>query len=397
MMKSSLFTVASVILMLNLSACSNSDSPSTKAVPKEPGLEDVLNQKKDKDTTSCEFNAETGDTADLNILRTPQVTVANFQKKYDRNWLKAVSATSGLETARVVENAGAQLFKVSTTTNGCSFYRFLNPAPSDLRKMWDDSAGGAAGAGSVLGIYLPVSSKYPSTQTKPAIMVREVTDRYTLVHEFMHHNFSTHTLNQSGISDDQLKSQIESLIEKITLQQKTYQTDRSLENAKQMASSLIQFGNAFDQLMVRYTFEEMTIETVLGHEYENGNLKHVSEMSYINGGRYIGANNDRYKSLSNSILESADQISNTVLIDHRFLIADAKASLQRQISARKSEAQNLDSASAARRNKLYNRRSIGLGDRDQMAILPHAGCKHSDGMMNDLDQMAERLKERTAN
>lgn len=395
MMKSSLFTVASVILMLNLSACSNSDSASTNAAPKEPGLEDVLNQK--KDTTSCEFNAETGESADLNILRTPQLRGANFQKNYDHSWLKAVYKTSGLETARVVENTGAQLFKVSTTIEGCSFYRFLNPAPSDLRKMWDDSAGGAAGGGSILGVYLPVSSKFQSTQTKPAIMVREVTDRYTLVHEFMHHNFATHPLDQNAISDDQLKSQLESLIQKLILQEKTYRTDKSLENAKQMAKTLAQLGYAFDQLMVRYTFEEMAIEAVLGQEYENGNLKHVTELSYINGGYYIQANSKRYNSFSDSILETADQISNAVSDDHRPLIAEVKSLLQKIISARKSEAQKLDSASAARRSKIFNRRSIGFGDSNQMAMRLHTGCKHSDGMMGDLDQMAERLKERTAN
>lgn len=378
--------ILATALFLSLAACQEKDA----ALVERPRISDKTGT---NDIASCEYEPEEGERADLTYLKSTKMTDASFNKSYDRNWLTAVHRASGIETTELVEKTGAQVYKLITRVKGCSFFKFLKAAPTDLEKVWRSAAGSAAGGGSILGLYLPVSEKFESTRNASAILVREITDRYTLVHEFMHHNFSSHLIQKTGISDQELKDQIARDSALLEGSASAYKSSRTVENAQRLVDSIKSVIKGYDQLMVRYPLEEIAIESILGRDYEVGNLRNVSELSYINGGVYIEANRDSYVKVMKLLMAGADQINLDLEAEHRELMTKAFAETKSEIERHTTEADKLVLASEKRRHGYNYRDGISAFGGDQSGIaLPQIGCKHSD----DINAWAERAAEKLA-
>lgn len=272
---------------------------------------------------NCEIRPEVGENADLGLMQNQNIQVSHFRKPYNRNWLEAVSRTSGPETIRVVESSGTQLFKTASADPFCRYFQSLKSAPTDLSKKWDEVTGDPSIKKSeLLGLYMPISSAYASTVQQPAILINESTDRYTLVHEFMHHNFNSYDGARLSYTQEMIMDDMQKNIEALEASEKSYNQKKAAEDVQTMAKNLLQLAQLYDQLMVRFMLEEVTIEVILGSDYEKGILKNVSKKSYVNGGFYILNNVEQFKKFTQSVREEADRLRQAVASKHAGILKE---------------------------------------------------------------------------
>lgn len=261
-------------LMFFVVGCADSGSS-----PKDTPLEQTPEKPRGTDP-SCLYGYTQGANAPSDLL-SERIVTTFFGKRFDENKLIPLLDVSGSETVRFAELTGVRFYKTNYfSQKSCSYTSSLPSAPSDIRQVFDK------GGSNVLGLYLP--KKYSNLQTvenEAAIQVRIDSDRWTLTHEFMHHLFST-LANQSGVTDDELKAAIDVNI-------KAYQEAINSASATDIKAytkagqSLNRVNIAFQELMRRFSLEEMTIETLLAKKYDQSQFTLVAESQRENGAYYI--------------------------------------------------------------------------------------------------------------
>lgn len=230
-------------------------------------------------TKSCAYGLTEGSLADTYVLGTSNNTKSYFGKEFNQNYLNAVSDASVDATISFVNQTGATVYKSSLIdTKECtaSLFAGANSMPTDVQKRWDEANKTTEGTDSfILGLYLPrtASYSYPSLNTGAAIIVRENTNRWTLVHEFMHHLFMLRSTEQGydqeidGAKFSQAASDLQAVLDRKDL------SDSEL--ALKAVEPLARFAEGLDSRLVHFTLEEMTIEATLKDSYESGKLHYV--------------------------------------------------------------------------------------------------------------------------
>jgi hypothetical protein len=309
------FLVTGIVLS-SIVACSNSSS-------------DGGGNLRDKkvisyNTKSCEFSLNQGDSAKTWLLGTRDVKTAYFGKEFNRAYLDAVSTASVSETIHFVNQTGATVYKSSLVdTKDCSSSLFASAdsMPSDIENKWNESTKTDDDSDSfVLGLYLPKtdSAKYPSLTNGAAIIVRENTNRWTVVHEFMHHLFMLRASEQGYDETTARMNYIYGLSELQTIAKRKDLSDA--EKALALVEPLKKYVAGLDSMMIHFTLEEMTIEATLKDSLAGGQLQYVPKNSnwYINKSAETAV--EQYQNpydLAKNIRDvlSADKISERAAMD----------------------------------------------------------------------------------
>jgi hypothetical protein len=133
---------------------------------------------------------ETGGRALFENLRANKPTDSvYYAKRYNRAWLEGVLQASGDETQKFVAGMGIDLSKIpyEGDVNTCLFQHALPYASDELTDIWQQASEGVQGQGHLDGLFVAFTNN--DNQDHEAIMVREDSSRWTLVHEMMHANF----------------------------------------------------------------------------------------------------------------------------------------------------------------------------------------------------------------
>lgn len=291
------FLVTGIVLS-SIVACSGSsggDGKDTRLAPKGGG------------TYSCQFSFTEGGTADYSALGTVNITQAYFDKEYNLNLLAAVYSSSVENTLDFVNQTGATVYKSELIpTNLCSLSLFATAKTmtSDVKKRWNSANDSLSDDSIILGLYLPKtdSPQYPSLNKGAAIVVRENTNRWTLVHEFMHHLFKVRAA-ETGYNDETAKAEYTKLADALDKigNDKTLTDEQKYQKG---ARPFIQYANAADTVYRQYFLEEVTIEATLKDAATAGVLKYVPTEE---GNWYINKNANTaleiYQSLDNAAVE----------------------------------------------------------------------------------------------
>src|SRR5690606_29255621 len=106
----------------------------------------------------------------------------------DREWLDSLLRASLMSTVDYVQAKGVDVLAVDIGAEGC-------PYP-DLSKAPEALTGDFAKMQGLVGQFLPAQDQrlqaLPRPDQRGVILVKRAVDRWTLVHEFMHHNFFSH-------------------------------------------------------------------------------------------------------------------------------------------------------------------------------------------------------------
>lgn len=309
-------------------ACSQSDDARSGG----PQRGSITEQEPYSAKASCEFANTDGQSGFLPT--SAKIQSSYFGKKYDRGWLEAVLRTSGTETARLIQQTHTQLFQVPSAGAGCAFFGFLPSAPSDLAQFWrkaqDDSGN------SLLGVYLATETSMVSVQQMPAILLRDKVDRYVLVHEFMHHNFTYHRRLENGPTEEELKNSLKTIGHKLDTLEEQYSYRPDEAGAHLFVQEYIRQIDLVDELMVRFTLEEMTIESILGREFESGRMSYAPDMAYQNGTYYIVSSAEQYTELM-EMLDRELRSKESTFYRHANIFQQAKARLSEVVHRRRND------------------------------------------------------------
>lgn len=334
---------------------------------------------------SCLYGYTQGANAPSGLL-SERIVTTFFGKRFDENKLIPLLDVSGAETVRFAELTGVRFYKTNYfAQKSCSYTISLPNAPSDIRQVFDK------GGANVLGLYLP--KKYSSFQTvenEAAIQVRVDSDRWTLTHEFMHHLFST-LANQSGVTDDELKAAIDVNI-------KSYQeainsaSTTDIKAYTKAGQSLSRVNAAFQELMRRFSLEEMTIETLLAKKYDQSQFTLVAESQRENGAYYIVSSAKKAREPMTTLSDESKRVMDILKTSADVAAIQVVQGLTSDLSNYNklfAELQTLELPARDYINKhslesLNSRNSIRGGAR----AASHAGCSHT----GQIDEIIEQIK-----
>jgi hypothetical protein len=224
---------------------------------------------------------EGGEAPRGNHLANNYVAENAFNKPYDRADLEAVLNASAVQTSIYVMDMGVNVYRIPRSRGQCPMYYALPEVPSNLRSVWDEIAGGS-GQGQLAGAYFEIcEGNCPDySMSNPTILVHESSDRWTLVHEMMHHNFnSLRKANHGTESINAIRERVRSGQINLESLVDSYDQNRSRQTLTAIANQVYSLINGIYVLLVNTTFEEIAIESLLLEEAANGNYTYISRDS----------------------------------------------------------------------------------------------------------------------
>ena len=289
--------VTALCAVTALTSCSGSDSQSKVTDQAPQPQQDMGSDFAQYNRASCQFGFTQGNSASL---KGPQ-NIQNifFDKKLDRSLLEPVLGASAAETIRFAEETGVRFYKISPKVpSNCGFLQSLPQAPLDLQDEFQE----ANTSGGVVGLYLFAGTVgIKSTDEKAAIVVRSDANKWTVVHEYLHHLFHIQSGNESDLSD------LQSEYQRITLEYKNLRKKVTKVKAKdrtelinKLADKLTDAGQLLLLLLKKYYLEEMTIEMLLAQELSEGRFTQVIEDQRLNGAAYTVLSADKARRLLNA-------------------------------------------------------------------------------------------------
>lgn len=271
-----------ILATLGLSACGggSSSEPAPRRVPDLPTY----------DKSSCRFQPYEGQAALFENLSATQITAERvFNKKFDQADLAAVLTASATETSFYVQDMGVRVFKVPRAA-GCPTYYSLPEASPELLSLWQKFSGGGGGEGQLAGLYFENTPTPSDRQVQnPTILVLESSDRWTLVHEMMHHNFNVHRkADTSSPSIEEASRELQGRAREVDTLLKSYEDRPNKTDLKDLALAADRITTLVEYLVVNSIWEEIALENLLLDETAAGRMGYVSEESAQSAAWYIG-------------------------------------------------------------------------------------------------------------
>lgn len=236
---------------------------------------------------SCEYSADEGKNYGASRSTMPVIN-GYFGKAYNKDWLANVGHTSMRDTVTAIELTGTKVYYSNAISEkSCKNFAFTNKLPSDLGQEWQKNDVRGPKGEFMAGLYLIKGSRnLDSLKTNSAVIIREDANRWTLVHEFMHHNFKSQAVLK-GYDDDLVHEKLRSLSKNIA----TILNNAKLQNREKVKTAtplFIELVDVLDLLTVQYFLEEIAVEATLQDKYDAGDLTFVPAGSYGNATWYIG-------------------------------------------------------------------------------------------------------------
>ncbi len=241
---------------------------------------------------SNEFKASEGEPL-RDVTSAKPIVRGYFGKLYNRDWLKTVGRSSIEDTIRYIESKGARVYHADSIAeqSARNFERLPRMSP-EIERQWrqTDRMRRSETCAFTTGLYLPKNAEVPVLEQNAAIVVRKDSSRWTLVHEFMHHNFEVQSAAANYDDQTTQRARIKALGAFSRIMR-----DESLSDAEKIRQATPEFLDAvraIDKLLVEYALEEITIESMLQDAFDAGELKYVPAGAYQNASWYINLSDE---------------------------------------------------------------------------------------------------------
>ncbi len=366
-----------LFLLLLCAACSREEVSFTE--PK-PDLLVALNN-----NPSCWYSGSSGD--EVSEYTGAEYELGPFQKIYDSallNSMLSASTDSILEFSKKVLNL--DLYK-SYEPGQCTipeYNKFANlPSAPDLANQFWSERHRELDRGRILGVYFGYeygSQEFPIyqvNQSKPSLMIRQDTGKWTLIHEILHHLFDEYRFRVTGKNSQQVLDFLNQKLKSYKEAAQNYENNPSQKNAELLANQGIPFAKEIQNLVLQFAFEEIAIERILQEKEREGSLNFVEDSAILNSRAYIRSSYDEGLSIASEFLSPLQKI------DPRDLSNQLKNELQEVLDKIEDIKQE-----AASYLSPVNPRNRGLDeDFDSYIQDEHvhdsSGCSHS-GIVSDL-------------
>jgi hypothetical protein len=218
---------------------------------------------------ACEFRYDEGGTVDYAAGNRPSVQTLSFGKRIDLAPVRAVESASARETVNYFQTYGVKILQIPKSISDCNMFSDLEQAPDDLQRFWDKASEKYGDKGMILGLYLGKGSPDVGSAWNTAqISIRKDANRNVLVHEFMHHAFETE-VSKTDDTGSQVKSKAQAANSELEAAARALEYDQSEYSITRVTNAYLDVAKAIRKLMIRYTLEEIAIETYLQKEKSN--------------------------------------------------------------------------------------------------------------------------------
>lgn len=212
---------------------------------------------------SCDFTAADGDRANFSVIGEEDIEIASFAKPFNATYLQAVLTTSIDESLKFIDRTGVNVFKVPSDKSGCDAIASASNLTVGLQSKWNAlTVDDAKNDQFTLGVYLPKQSEnIEALDDKAAILVRENTNRWTLVHEFMHHLFMIEQ-EKLGRTDETIRSNAMNDLNafdalKQSLKIGSLQINLNSQDQKRLEEAFRKYAESFDIFITSFYLEEL--------------------------------------------------------------------------------------------------------------------------------------------
>lgn len=368
-----LFLTSLTVVLVTLSGCGNKENNKSEVCDREAYIRD-----------SSEFKATEGEGI-LTVSSSNPVTNGYFNKPYNKDWLAAVGRASINETIEYIETTGARVYRSeAVATESARPMTSARPMPSEMDAVWQQaSRTSPTSCGFLVGLYLLKDmADLPSVNERAAVIVREDAGRWTLVHEFMHHNFKTQSVAR-GYEDDYTQRRRWALDTRI----KQIREDRSMNDkdyAKAMVPVFLELADLTDKFLVEFTLEEVAIEAIMQDRFDRGELGFVSMGSYSNARRYIEFSHDNAQSLYRSMNSIYDELR---LLTRTNGLGRLYSTLERYYTRRElrlSQIEDILNRNQKAEHRMGATASIHFSNSNGPAYAPCAHAEHAERELSDL-------------
>ncbi|MES3036299.1 MAG: hypothetical protein V4736_00205 [Bdellovibrionota bacterium] len=211
-----------------------------------------------------------------------------FEKTFDEAFLTRVSAASPRLTLSSMERAGVRVFQNGERC-GCAIFKGIAKSDDLLFNHWQ-KASGSNGKSTLLGLFLTKEkvAALGSPIDSAAILIRGDTDRWTLVHEYMHFLFQKNN-EVHGADDKQIFVEYQNAMADLAdLAFAPTAMVITSETQKQEIEQRFKLDiETIKSYLINFPLEEMTIEAHLSDMHRSGDLKYVPPKARKIAARYI--------------------------------------------------------------------------------------------------------------
>lgn len=269
------------VVVLSSASCSRKSTPPNFTKYKTLGDDYIAN--------SCVYSYDQGNPS-LPNQNQRRFQKAYFGQNYNHAHLDAVLKASAYHMYNYISAVGPSVYAYHTPSEACHPFAALPAMPTDLENLWDsetENSGLISPYGRV-GLFISKSTAKRHQESKSVIVIRTDSDRWTLLHEFMHFLFHDYRENVDHFDEDQFIGLFNHIKD---LEKKYWPIDKFNFESQQQVYDFVSLWIKKIDMSVQHlgltSLEELSIELQLLKLSRRGELQLITNYNIQNAFRYI--------------------------------------------------------------------------------------------------------------
>lgn len=371
-----------LITIISLVGCQNNSSESKREPRQAPKPVDEKALAAYRNA-SCAFSVKINGGANFEYANKVQKESTYFGKVLNIFPLAAILQADIDSGLQFIQQTKVTATKATSDKGGCKNFESLALAPNVLLQEWTkiNDAMGSKDA-FILGLFLPVSKLKKitgSVSSTPMIIYREDTDKWTLVHEYMHFLFNDERESQ-GIDVIRNIEAIEKIGQEYEQIVRTATEEKLKDKAfvKKASETFQKHELMIVEHLKSFYLEEMTIESNLLELYQTNSLTYTTDYSKLGAAWYVQSSFNNFLELIKSESEVHDKLKDAATNIQLTDVVNHFNEIETTIKNIYNEAQTLnDYAGSILKGESQLLAKIQSSDK---LSRPLKQCAHSDGI-----------------
>lgn len=301
---------------------------------------------------------------------------SHFQKGFDPSRLASVGRASGPEVLRFMKLDGVETFSMPLRIEGaCAPLSSLNEAPANFQSFWQ-----SLGSPNVIGVYLPRNRSQRLGSEHPVILLRQDTDRYSLIHEYLHHVFNS-VREAQGLSEEEFFERFDRRSAELDrVGPLTLLDENDPSRVQRYLRAWTQAQEVLLEALVIFPLEEVAIESLMQEAVRQNQLAPTTPYNLVNSAAYIRQSFDQ--GALDTLQKTRDLASSYLKLAERHSLLDSKQALE----GLRDRSQALINEGITLRDR-YARRPLSLMINSVLSPHTHSGeCAHQARFKAELEK-----------
>jgi len=209
-----------------------------------------------------------------------------FSKEFRQLFFLQALKASSFDVVNWLYEQGVQIRKIETNSKSkCRYFGFLNKANQEYLTIWENHGGQSQSNGeqTLQGLFRTFlhrpSNGGPVQMQNPVILLRDDTDRWTLLHEKTHFLFAQGRVQDPNMFFiETLREDNRTLYRKLRHQEFTYIQEKNSALAKQILKTFSDYLSVNQELFSRGPLEEFTIESLISTQVIQNNSQGLNQI-----------------------------------------------------------------------------------------------------------------------